>query len=150
MTTARLVRSAVTLEDKYTAQTKQILINGIQALVRLTLEQRWLDQRHSRNTAVFVSGYEGSPLGGVDRELHRARQHLEPAGVVFRTRCQRGARCDCRGGTQLLGQLGGARVDGVTGFWYGKDPGFDRAADAIRHATRSGGAPRRRGRVDRR
>ena len=141
MTESMVDRSAVTLEDKYTAESGRILLSGIQALVRLTLDQRRLDQRHGHNTAIFVSGYQGSPLGGLDRELERARRHLTPAGVVFQPGVNEELAATAVGGTQLLGQLSGRRKDGVTGFWYGKNPGFDRAADAIRHSTLTGTAP---------
>ncbi len=141
MTSATLVRPDVTLEDKYAAESGPILLNGIQALVRLTADQRRLDVRRAHRTGVFVSGYQGSPLGGVDRELQRARRHLDPLGVVFKPGLNEELAATAVGGTQLLGQLAGRRVEGVTGFWFGKSPGFDRAADAIRHSTLSGTAP---------
>ncbi|WP_084258839.1 indolepyruvate ferredoxin oxidoreductase family protein [Microtetraspora malaysiensis] len=130
----------VSLEDRYTAADGRVLMSGIQALVRLTLEQRRLDRERGLNTGVFVSGYQGSPLGGVDLEMGRAARFLEPAGVVFRPGLNEELAATAVAGTQLLAQVPGRRYDGVTGFWYGKNPGLDRAADAIRHGTLAGTA----------
>jgi indolepyruvate ferredoxin oxidoreductase len=140
MSTA-LLRPEVTLDDKYGAESGPVLISGIQALVRLTLDQRRLDARRGLDTGVFVSGYQGSPLGGLDRELLRARRHLDPQGIVFQPGVNEELAATAVGGTQLLGNLAGRRHEGVTGFWFGKNPGLDRAADAIRHSTVSGTAP---------
>ncbi|MFG1925026.1 indolepyruvate ferredoxin oxidoreductase family protein [Cryptosporangium sp. NPDC048952] len=129
---------SVSLDDKYTATAGRVLMSGVQAIVRLTLEQRRLDEAHGVNTRVFVSGYQGSPLGGLDMELVRAEKHLD--GVVFKPGLNEELAATAVGGTQLLGQVPGARHDGVVGFWYGKNPGLDRAADAIRHSTVSGTA----------
>ncbi|MGV9377535.1 indolepyruvate ferredoxin oxidoreductase family protein [Nonomuraea sp. NPDC003707] len=131
----------VSLDDKYTAHDGRVLISGIQALVRLTLEQRRLDEEHGLDTRVFVTGYQGSPLGGVDLEMKRAARFLEPAGVVFQAGLNEELAATAVAGTQLLDQVPGRRHDGVTGFWYGKNPGLDRAADAIRHANTAGTAP---------
>jgi indolepyruvate ferredoxin oxidoreductase len=136
-----LRRLGVTLDDCYTAESGPVLLSGIRALVRTTLDQRRLDRVRGHDTAVFVSGYQGSPLGGLDRELARARGHLDAAGVVFRPGVNEELAATAVGGTQLLGQLARRRHEGVTGFWYGKAPGLDRAADAIRHANLAGTAP---------
>ncbi|MEV0581374.1 indolepyruvate ferredoxin oxidoreductase family protein [Nonomuraea sp. NPDC050310] len=128
----------VHLDDKYTATEGRVLISGIQALVRLTLEQRRLDEARGLNTRVFVSGYQGSPLGGVDLEMARAARFLDPAGVVFQPGLNEELAATAVAGTQLLKETPGARHQGVTGFWYGKNPGLDRAADAIRHANLAG------------
>jgi indolepyruvate ferredoxin oxidoreductase len=130
--------TAVSLDDKYLADTGWALMSGVQALVRLMLEQRRLDESRNLDTRVFVSGYPGSPLGGLDLELGRARKFLD--GVVFQPGLNEELAATAVGGTQLLGQVPGRRHDGVTGFWYGKNPGLDRAADAIRHANVSGTA----------
>ncbi|MDI2129947.1 indolepyruvate ferredoxin oxidoreductase family protein [Yinghuangia seranimata] len=137
----RIDRSAVSLDDKYTAADGRVLISGIQALVRLTLEQRRLDTARGLDTRVYVSGYQGSPLGGVDLEMGRAAKHLDPAGVVFQAGLNEELAATAVAGTQLLDQVPGRRHDGVVGFWYGKNPGLDRAADAIRHAMLAGTAP---------
>ncbi|WP_199547549.1 indolepyruvate ferredoxin oxidoreductase family protein [Streptomyces sp. N35] len=136
------VRSrALSLDDKYTATEGRALMSGVQALVRLTLEQRRIDRERALDTRVFVSGYQGSPLGGVDLEMGRASRFLDEAGVVFRAGLNEELAATAVGGTQHLGRLPGGRHEGVTGFWYGKNPGLDRAADAIRHATTAGTAP---------
>ncbi|MFI7020018.1 indolepyruvate ferredoxin oxidoreductase family protein [Streptomyces sp. NPDC050164] len=132
--------AAVTLDDKYSARSGRVLMSGIQALVRLTLEQRRLDEERGLNTGAFVSGYQGSPLGGVDLEMGRAHRFLESAGVVFRPGLNEELAATAVAGTQMLGQVPGRRSEGVTGFWYGKNPGLDRAADAIRHSTVAGTA----------
>ncbi|SDJ36297.1 indolepyruvate ferredoxin oxidoreductase family protein [Streptomyces indicus] len=129
------------LDDKYTASEGRALMSGVQALVRLTLEQRRLDRRRGLDTRVFVSGYQGSPLGGVDLEMGRASRYLDEEGVVFRAGLNEELAATAVGGTQHLGRLPGGRHEGVTGFWYGKNPGLDRAADAIRHATTAGTEP---------
>jgi indolepyruvate ferredoxin oxidoreductase len=141
MMEATTVRPWLTLEDRYTQETGPILMSGVQALVRLTLDQRRLDTERGHDTAVFVSGYQGSPLGGVDREMSRAKTHLERARVLFRPGVNEELAATAVAGTQLLGQLPGRRHEGVVGFWFGKSPGLDRAADAIRHANLSGTAP---------
>ncbi|MEV4564341.1 indolepyruvate ferredoxin oxidoreductase family protein [Nonomuraea sp. NPDC049419] len=131
----------VSLDDKYTAQDGRVLISGIQALVRLTLEQRRLDDERGLDTRAFVSGYPGSPLAGVDLEMGRAAKFLEPAGVVVKPGLNEELAATAVAGTQLLDQVPGRRHEGVTGFWYGKNPGLDRAADALRHANVAGTAP---------
>ncbi|WSJ82920.1 indolepyruvate ferredoxin oxidoreductase family protein [Streptomyces sp. NBC_01304] len=135
------VPQAPSLDAKYTATKGVALMSGVQALVRLALEQRRLDRAQGLDTRVFVSGYQGSPLGSVDLEMGRAAQLLDEAGVVFKAGLNEELAATAVGGTQLLGRLPGGRHEGVTGFWYGKNPGLDRAADAIRHATMSGTAP---------
>ncbi|MEV0347772.1 indolepyruvate ferredoxin oxidoreductase family protein [Nonomuraea sp. NPDC050680] len=139
-TNPREARVSVTLDDKYTAEDGRVLMSGLQALVRLTLEQRRLDQERGLDTRVFVSGYPGSPLAGVDLEMGRAARLLEPAGVVVRPALNEELAATAVAGTQLLERLPGRRHDGVTGFWYGKSPGLDRAADAIRHGNLAGTA----------
>src|SRR5690606_16857613 len=132
--------TTVTLDDKYTARHGRVLISGIQAIVRMILEQRRLDTARGLNTRAFVSGYQGSPLAGLDQEMARARSFLDDAGVVFRPGLNEELAATAVAGTQLLRQAPGRRHDGVTGFWYGKNPGLDRAADAIRHGTLAGTA----------
>jgi indolepyruvate ferredoxin oxidoreductase len=126
------------LDDRYTADHGPALMSGIQALVRLLIEQRRLDGRRGLDTGVFVTGYPGSPLGGLDREIARAREHLEPLGIVFSPGVNEELAATAVNGTQLVEQLPGRTHDGVVGFWYGKAPGLDRAADAIRHGNVSG------------
>jgi indolepyruvate ferredoxin oxidoreductase len=130
--------TAVSLDDKYTADTGWALMSGVQALVRMMLEQRRLDDTRGLDTRVFVSGYPGSPLGGLDMELARAKRFLD--GIVVRPGLNEELAATAVAGTQLLNQAPGRRHAGVTGFWYGKNPGLDRAADAIRHANMAGTA----------
>jgi indolepyruvate ferredoxin oxidoreductase len=131
----------LTLEDRYRSESGPIMLDGMQALVRLMLDQRRLDVRRGYDTGVFVSGYPGSPIGGLDLELQRAADQLGPAGIVFRPGLNEELAATAVSGTQLLGELPGATKQGVTGFWYGKAPGLDRASDAIRHGNLSGTAP---------
>nr|WP_249009271.1 indolepyruvate ferredoxin oxidoreductase family protein [Conexibacter sp. DBS9H8] len=137
------MRSAVTLDDKYTAEEGTILLNGIHALVRVLLDLRRLDRRAGLNTSAFISGYQGSPLGGLDRELSRNRSRLEAANTLFQPGLNEELAATAVAGTQLLDDLpeGTKTMDAVTGFWFGKAPGLDRAADAIRHANLSGTTP---------
>jgi len=131
----------VSISDRYEATEGSVLLSGIEALVRLLLTQRRLDRARNLSTALFISGYEGSPLGGLDQQLQRAQALLTEADIVFTPGLNEELAATAVGGTQLTGELPGRRVDGVVGFWYGKNPGFDRAADAIRHASVSGTSP---------
>ena len=128
-------------DDVYAPGPHRVLISGIQAIVRLVLDQRRLDRDRGLDTAAFVSGYEGSPLGGLDLELAGARNHLEREGVVFRPGLNEELAATAVGGTQLLAEVPGHRHRGVVGYWYGKNPGLDRAADAIRHGNFAGTSP---------
>jgi indolepyruvate ferredoxin oxidoreductase len=134
-------RQDVRLDDKYTARAGAVFMSGIQALVRLTIEQRLLDSARGLDTRLFVSGYPGSPLGGLDGELRRAAAHTEPLGIVFTPGLNEELAATAVAGTQLIGEVEGRRCEGVVGVWFGKNPGLDRAADAIRHANLSGTAP---------
>lgn len=131
----------VSLEDRYAATGGTVLLSGVQALVRATLDQRRRDRELGLRTAAYVSGYQGSPLGGVEREMGRAAAERDRLDVVFQPGVNEELAATAVAGTQLLGELDRRRVDGVTGWWFGKAPGLDRAADAIRHANVSGTAP---------
>jgi indolepyruvate ferredoxin oxidoreductase len=131
----------VSISDRYEATEGTVLISGIESLVRLLLTQRRLDRLLGLSTALFISGYEGSPLGGLDQQLQRAQGLLDEADIVFAPGLNEELAATAVGGTQLTGELPGRRVDGVVGFWFGKNPGLDRAADAIRHASVSGTSP---------
>jgi len=131
----------VRIDDKYAATSGRVLLSGIEALVRLTLDQRRLDRARGLDTGAFVSGYEGSPLGGLDLDLKKAAPFLDEAGVVFSPGLNEELAATAVAGTQLVPQLPGRRLDGVAGFWYGKNPGLDRAADAIRHGNYAGTTP---------
>jgi len=130
----------VSLEDKYRAVAGPIFLTGIQALVRLPIVQQLRDRRAGLHTAGFVSGYRGSPLGGLDQQLWRARAHLERHGVRFQPGLNEDLAATAVAGTQQLAALPGARYDGVYALWYGKAPGVDRSGDALRHGNAAGSA----------
>jgi len=129
------------LDDKYRREEGRIYLSGIQALVRLPLMQRARDAAAGLSTAGFVSGYRGSPLAGLDLQLWKARDLLEAANVRFQPGLNEELAATAVWGSQQLGLHPGARHDGVFGLWYGKAPGVDRAADALRHANAAGTAP---------
>ncbi len=129
---------AVSLDDKYNLDSGRALINGRQALVRLMLMQRSLDRRSNLNTAGFISGYRGSPLGGFDAELWKERTALEASRIIFQPGLNEDLALTAIAGTQQIGFLPGPTVDGVFGLWYGKGPGVDRSGDAIKHANLAG------------
>ena len=126
------------LADKYRLDAGRALINGRQALVRLLLLQRALDRRDGLNSAGFVSGYRGSPLGGFDAELWKVQDTLQANDILFQPGLNEDLALTAVAGTQQIGLLPGAKVDGVFGLWYGKGPGVDRSGDAIKHANLSG------------
>ena len=127
-----------TLEHKYTRQDGRIYLSGVQALVRLPLMQRLRDQAAGLNTGGFISGYRGSPLGGFDLELWRAKKHLEAAGVKFVPGLNEDLGATMVWGTQQTNLFPGATVEGVFGMWYGKGPGVDRSGDVFKHANAAG------------
>ncbi len=127
-----------TLEDKFTRTEGRIYLSGVQALVRLPLMQRLRDQAAGLNTAGFISGYRGSPLGGFDLELWRARKHLEAAKVKFTPGLNEDLGATMVWGTQQANLFPGAQVDGVYSMWYGKGPGVDRCGDVFKHGNAAG------------
>ncbi|MEI7970387.1 MAG: indolepyruvate ferredoxin oxidoreductase family protein [Betaproteobacteria bacterium] len=132
----------VTLEDKYTADSGRIYLTGIQALVRLMLVQRRRDQAAGLNTAGFVSGYRGSPLGGLDEALWKATAHLDAHHVRFQPGVNEELAATAVWGTQQVHLTGGSPYDGVFAMWYGKGPGVDRCGDVFKHMNFAGTAPR--------
>ena len=130
--------SAVTLEDKYEVDSDRFYLTGTQALVRLPLLQRQLDVAAGLNTAGFVSGYRGSPLGQVDIQMWAARKYLADNHIQFRPAVNEELAATAIWGTQQLPLTRGAKYDGVFAYWYGKGPGVDRAGDAFRHANYAG------------
>jgi len=129
------------LDERYQRQDGTIYLTGIQALVRMLLDRARHDQARGLATACYVSGYEGSPLGGYDLELARHRALLGEHGIVHQPGLNEELAATSVSGSQLAGQVGDAKQDGVTGIWYGKAPGLDRATDALRHANMTGTAP---------
>ena len=131
-------QNEVSLDDKYTLQSGRAYMSGIEALVRLLMLQQERDRAAGLNTAGFVSGYRGSPLGGLDQALWKARRHLDVHNVVFRPGVNEDLAMTAVRGTQEVTLFPGARVDGVYGMWYGKGPGLDRSMDVLKHANAVG------------
>ena len=133
-----LGRTAVTLESRFVDLDQPVLLTGIQALLRLLLEQKRLDEAAGLNTASLVSGYRGSPLGGLDRELWTQKKLMAAHAVRFEPGLNEDLAATMLYGTQELDAFPGAKVDGVYGMWYGKGPGVDRSGDALKCANMSG------------
>ncbi|HTS52368.1 MAG TPA: indolepyruvate ferredoxin oxidoreductase family protein [Burkholderiales bacterium] len=131
---------AVTLDDKYISDSDRIYLTGIQALVRLALVQRRRDLAAGLNTAGFISGYRGSPLGGLDQALWKARKHLDAHRVKFQPGINEELAATAVWGTQQLHLFGGSDYDGVFAMWYGKGPGVDRCGDVFKHMNFAGTA----------
>jgi indolepyruvate ferredoxin oxidoreductase len=136
-----LAPTAITLESRFADLDQPVLLTGIQALLRLLLEQRRLDQAAGHNTAALVSGYRGSPLGGLDRELWAQKTLMQAHAVRFEPGVNEDLAATMLYGTQELDAFPGAKVDGVYGMWYGKGPGVDRSGDAL-HCANMGGTHR--------
>ncbi|MFO1196986.1 MAG: indolepyruvate ferredoxin oxidoreductase family protein [Burkholderiaceae bacterium] len=128
----------VTLDDKYDAEGGPVYMTGTQALVRLPLEQRRRDLAAGLNTAGYITGYRGSPIGAYDQALWRARERLDAHHVRFVPGLNEDLAATAIWGTQQLPSFEGARYDGVFSIWYGKGPGVDRSGDALRHANQAG------------
>ncbi|HZP18808.1 MAG TPA: indolepyruvate ferredoxin oxidoreductase family protein [Bauldia sp.] len=131
----------VSLEDKYDLRCRRILLNGTQAVVRLALMQAARDRRMGKNTAGYVTGYRGSPLGALDQQFWRAEKFLKPAGILFQPAINEELAATAMWGAQQAEMRGEGRYDGVFGIWYGKGPGVDRAGDALKHANLAGTSP---------
>ncbi|MEQ3697373.1 MAG: indolepyruvate ferredoxin oxidoreductase family protein [Pseudomonadales bacterium] len=133
-----MIDKSITLDDKYNPEAKRAYMTGIEALVRLPLLQRQRDLARGINTAGFISGYRGSPLGGVDQALWRARNYLEENHVKFQPGINEDLAATAVWGTQQVNFNPGANYDGVFSMWYGKGPGVDRSMDVIKHANAAG------------
>jgi indolepyruvate ferredoxin oxidoreductase len=131
----------VSLDDKYAKEAGRIYLTGIQALVRLPMLQRRRDLAAGHDTACYISGYRGSPLGGLDQQLWAAKRFLDQHQIVFQPGVNEDLAATALWGTQQAGLHGEGRYDGVFGMWYGKGPGVDRTGDAFRHANLAGTAP---------
>jgi len=130
----------ISLDQKYTAETGHVFMTGTQALVRLPMAQLRRDRASGLNTAAFISGYRGSPLGGYDQQLMAARKHLDAHGIKFQPGVNEDLAATAIWGSQQLNLSPGARHDGVVGIWYGKGPGVDRSGDVFRHGNTAGSA----------
>ena len=133
----------VTLDDKYALDYGHAFMSGVQALVKLPMLQRVRDQRVGKNTAGFISGYRGSPLGTYDQSLQKAEKYLKAHHVVFQPGVNEELAATAIWGTQQLGfaPKGSNKYDGVFGIWYGKGPGVDRCSDVFKHANMAGTTP---------
>ncbi|KMO12338.1 indolepyruvate ferredoxin oxidoreductase family protein [Methylobacterium platani] len=128
----------VSLDDKYDLSRDQVFVTGTQAVIRMLLMQQARDRAAGLNTAGFVSGYRGSPIGGLDQNLVRAKKVLDQAGIVFQPGLNEELAATAIWGAQQAEMRGEGRYDGVFGLWYGKGPGVDRSGDVFRHANMAG------------
>ncbi len=136
----RKALETVQLDDKYALEQGRAFMSGVQALVRLPMLQRQRDQLAGKNTAGFISGYRGSPLGNYDQALWSARKHLQAQQIVFQPGVNEELAATALWGTQQLGFAppGNNKFDGVFGIWYGKGPGVDRTSDVFKHGNMAG------------
>jgi len=131
----------VDLDDKYTLDSGRIFITGTQALVRLALMQYRRDKALGLNTAGFISGYRGSPLGEFDLALWKAAHHLKDHCIHFQPGINEDLGVTAVWGSQQIALSPGAAVQGVFSMWYGKGPGVDRSGDALKYANFAGTNP---------
>ncbi|MDB5883231.1 MAG: putative indolepyruvate ferredoxin oxidoreductase, alpha and beta subunit [Ramlibacter sp.] len=139
----RKALETVTLDDKYSLDYGRAFMSGVQALVKLPMLQRLRDAQAGKNTAGFISGYRGSPLGGYDQALWKAEKFLKAQNIVFQPGVNEELAATALWGTQQLGFTPPAthKFDGVFGIWYGKGPGVDRTSDVFKHANLAGTTP---------
>ena len=139
----RKALETVTLDDKYSLDYGRAFMSGVQALVKLPMLQRSRDALVGKNTAGFISGYRGSPLGGYDQSLVKAAKYLKAQNIVFQPGVNEELAATALWGTQQLGfsPAGTNKFDGVFGIWYGKGPGVDRCSDVFKHANMAGTTP---------
>ena len=126
------------LDDKYTAETGSVFMTGTQALVRLPMAQMRRDRAAGLNTAAFVTGYRGSPLGAYDQQLEKAKNHLQALDVRFQPGINEDLAATAIWGTQQVPLSDQANRQGVVGYWYGKGPGVDRCGDVFKHGNAAG------------
>ena len=138
MTDAAKVQPAITLDDKYDLSQRRIFISGAQAIVRLLLMQKARDTAAGLNTGGFVTGYRGSPLGGLDSQFINAKKLFDTNNIVFQPGLNEDLAATALWGAQQAEMRGEGKFDGVFGLWYGKGPGVDRTGDVFRHANLAG------------
>ena len=126
------------LEDKYSLEKGRVFLTGTQALVRLPIIQRKIDQINGINTACYISGYTGSPLGGYDHALNQADKFLEENEIIFQPGINEDLAATAIHGSQQTTLVDKPKYDGVFGIWYGKGPGVDRSGDALKHGNYAG------------
>ncbi|MGA7250528.1 MAG: indolepyruvate ferredoxin oxidoreductase family protein, partial [Pseudolabrys sp.] len=128
----------VSLEDKFDLAKDRVFVTGYQALIRACLMQKERDRHAGLNTAGYVTGYRGSPLGGLDQQFIRAARQLAAADIKFQAGLNEDLAATALWGSQQAELRGEGNFDGVFGMWYGKGPGVDRSGDVFRHANLSG------------
>lgn len=133
-----LVDQSISLDDKYTLERGHAFMTGTQALIRLMMLQRQADEKAGLNTAGYISGYRGSPLGNVDLTAAKAKKHLSKYHVKFHPGVNEDLAATTVWGTQQVNMFPGAKYDGVFAMWYGKGPGVDRCGDVFKHANLAG------------
>jgi indolepyruvate ferredoxin oxidoreductase len=131
----------VSLDDRWTLERGVAYMNGTQALVRLMMLQRQRDVLAGLNTAGFITGYRGSPLGAVDQTAWKAKKYLDRHHIKFQPGINEDLAATSVWGTQQVNMFTGARYDGVFGLWYGKGPGVDRCGDVFKHGNAAGTSP---------
>ena len=139
--TARPDTSSYQLSDRYRSEQGRVFLSGLQAIARLPGDQLRIDRRNGLNTAAFVCGYQGSPVGMFREEVDRAIATVPELPIVNQPGLNEELAATAVMGSQLAMNLHDAKYDGVLGMWYGKGPGIDRAGDAIRHAVFAGTHP---------
>ena len=132
--------SPISLDDKYTLPRGRAFMTGTQSFIRLAMMQHQSDVRAGLNTAGYITGYRGSPLGGVDMTAEKARKYLEAEHVKFHPGINEDLAATTVWGTQQVNLFPGAKYDGVFSIWYGKGPGVDRCGDVFKHANMAGTA----------
>jgi indolepyruvate ferredoxin oxidoreductase len=130
--------AAVTLDDKYALESGRVYLTGTQALVRLPMMQRQRDLAAGLNTAGFISGYRGSPLGGLDQAFWRAKRFVQKNHLHFLPGVNEDLAATSVWGSQQVNLFPGAKYDGVFAMWYGKGPGVDRSGDVLKHGNSAG------------
>ena len=126
--------SDFSLDDRYTRLEGRIALNGIQALVRVPIDQARRDRKAGLRIGTYVTGYQGSPLGEVDKQMRQAQAILQAHDIVFEPGINEDMAATAIYGSQFLDLFPHSRYDGVLGLWYGKAPGLDRSGDILRHA----------------
>ncbi|MBF9195849.1 indolepyruvate ferredoxin oxidoreductase family protein [Microvirga terrestris] len=129
------------LSDRYARETGRVFLTGTQAIIRIVLDQAKRDRLAGLNTAGFVSGYRGSPLGGVDLELWRVKEQLKEHRIEFLPAVNEDLAATAVLGSQQVETDPNRQVEGVFGLWYGKGPGVDRSGDALKHGNAYGSSP---------
>lgn len=130
------------LDDKWTLSRGRVVMNGTQAIARVLLAQKDMDQRRGLNTAGYITGYRGSPLGNVDTTLWSIGDRLTEADIRFQPGVNEDIAATAVRGTQQLDAVPNPRYDGVFAAWYGKGPGVDRSGDALKHGNFKGAHPK--------